>query len=80
MFGFSESLRGVAAACGGVAGRGVGGLEEPASWGCGEAERFGSLYKFLRESPEFRRPRGVRHRLATVLAIALGGSWRGFGG
>lgn len=55
-------------------------MEEPASWGCGEAERFGSLYKFLRESPEFRRPRGVRHRLATVLAIALGGSWRGFGG
>lgn len=63
----------------------LGGLEEPASWRCGEAEppkaaRLGSLYGFLREVPEFRKPRGVRHRLATVLAIALAGKLAGVRG
>ena len=44
----------------------LGGLDEPASRDCGEAElpkagRLCSLCEFLREVPEFRKPRGVRH-------------------
>ena len=53
------------------------GLEEPESWGAGRtcpalpaASRLRSLYDCLREVPEYRSARGVRHSLASVLAIA----------
>ena len=64
------------------AAKALGGLDEPVSWGCGEAEppKVGwlhSLCEFLRKVPEFRKPRGVRHQLATVLAIALAGKLTG---
>ena len=64
------------------AAKALGGLDEPASWGCGsagppKADRLRSLYEFLREVPEFRKPRGVRHQLSTVLAIALAGKLAG---
>ena len=41
-------------------------LDEPESWGLGDAEppkadRLRSLYDFLRKTPEFRKPCGVRH-------------------
>ena len=54
------------------------GLDEPASWGAGRTcpeppaeDRLRSLHDFLREVPEYRSARGVRHRLATVLAVAV---------
>ncbi len=47
------------------------------SWGVGRtcpappaASRLRSLYDCLREVPEYRSARGVRHSLASVLAIA----------
>ena len=56
----------------------LGGLDEPESWGAGRSDpeppaedRLRSLYDFLREVPEYRAARGVRHRLATVLAVAV---------
>ena len=56
----------------------LSGLDEPASWGAGRGcpeppaeHRLRSLYDFLREVPEYRSARGVRHRLATVLAVAV---------
>ncbi len=62
----------------GNAGAALRGLNEPASWGAGRrcpappAEgRLRSLYDFLREVPEYRAARGVRHRLASVLAVAV---------
>ncbi len=63
----------------------LGGLGEPRAWGCGEAEppkaeRLRGLHGFLREVPDFRKPRGVRHQLATVLAIALAGKLAGVRG
>ena len=55
----------------------LAGLAEPADWGCARTEpelpapgRLRSLFDHLREVPEFRSARGVRHSLATVLAIA----------
>ena len=55
----------------------LGGLDEPASWGCGRAVpeppspgRMRSLFDHLRQVPEFRSPRGLRHSLASVLAVA----------
>ena len=55
----------------------LSGLDEPADWGCGRGEpalpepgRLRSLFDHLRQVPEFRCARGVRHSLATVLAIA----------
>ena len=54
------------------------GLDEPASWGAGRTcpeppaeDRLRSLHDFLREVPEYRSARGVRHRLATVLAVSV---------
>ena len=54
------------------------GLDEPASWGAGRTcpeppaeDRLRSLHDLLREVPEYRSARGVRHRLATVLAVAV---------
>lgn len=38
------------------------------------------LYEFLREVPDFRKPWGVRHRLAMVLTIALAGKMAGIRG
>ena len=62
----------------GNAGTALRGLDEPASWGAGRRcpappaeHRLRSLHDFLREVPEYRSARGVRHRLATVLAIAV---------
>lgn len=59
------------------AARRLAGLAEPESWGCSRAEpeppapgRLRSLFERLRDVPEFRSARGVRHGLATVLAIA----------
>ena len=56
----------------------LSGLDEPASWGAGRGcpeppaeHRLRGLYDFLREVPEYRSARGVRHRLATVLAVAV---------
>ncbi len=55
----------------------LAGLAEPADWGCARTEpelpapgRLRSLFDHLRGVPEFRRARGARHSLATVLAIA----------
>ena len=59
------------------AARALAGLDEPASWGLGPADpeppgpgRLRSLFDHLRQVPEFRSARGVRHSLASVLAIA----------
>lgn len=56
----------------------LSGLAEPNAWGCRDAEpalpsstRLRSLFEYLREVPEYRRARGVRHSLASVLAIAV---------
>ena len=56
----------------------LSGLDEPESWGCRGAlpalpssERLRSLFDYLREVPEFRCARGVRHALASVLAVAV---------
>lgn len=56
----------------------LSGLDEPVSRcagrGCPEPpveDRLRSLYDFLREVPEYRKARGTRHRLATVLAVAV---------
>ncbi len=56
----------------------LGDLDEPESWGAGRVspeppaeDRLRSLCDFLRQVPEYRAARGVRHRLATVLAIAV---------
>lgn len=55
----------------------LGGLDEPASWGCGRGQpevpsagRLRSLFDCLRGVPEFRSARGVRHSLASVLAVS----------
>ncbi len=55
----------------------LSGLDEPASWGVGRGEpappppgRLRSLFDHLRQVPEFRKARGVRHSLGTALAIA----------
>ena len=55
----------------------LSGLDEPAAWDCGRTRpsapsegRLRSLFDFLRDVPEFRAARGVRHSLASVLAIA----------
>ena len=60
------------------AGADLAGLAEPAHWGCGQEEpelpgpgRLRSLFDHLRQVPEFRCARGVRHSLASVLAIAV---------
>ena len=60
------------------AGTDLAGLAEPARWGCGQEEpelpepgRLRSLFDHLRQVPEFRCARGVRHSLASVLAIAV---------
>ena len=62
----------------------MSGLDEPAGWGAGrvcpsrvKATRLRSLYDFLRAGPESRCARGVRHRLATGLAIAAAGKLAG---
>ena len=59
------------------AARALAGLDEPAFWGLGPAdpeppkpERLRSLFDHLRQVPEFRSARGVRHALASVLALA----------
>ena len=59
------------------AARALAGLDEPASWGLRPAdpeppkpERLRSLFDHLRQVPEFRSARGVRHALASVLALA----------
>ena len=56
----------------------LGGLDEPACWGTrgGHPEppaehRLRSLYDFLREVPEYRAARGIRHQLASVLALSV---------
>lgn len=56
----------------------LSGLAEPTAWGCRDAElalpsstRLRSLFEYLREVPEYRSARGVRHSLASVLAIAV---------
>lgn len=56
----------------------LGGLDEPESWGGrGEAPalpssvRLRSLFDYLRAVPEYRCARGVRHTLASVLAVAV---------
>ena len=59
-------------------------LDEPASWGCGEAEppkagRLRSLYEFLREVPEFRKPRGCATSWRRCCPSPWRASWRGFG-
>ena len=67
---------------------GTRGLDEPASWGCGRGQpevpsagRLRSLFDCLRGVPEFRSARGVRHSLASVLAVYGGGeARRGTGG
>ena len=68
---FVRALRGDARAA-------LSGLDEPASRGAGRGcpeppaeDRLRSLYDFLREVPEYRKARGTRHRLATVLAVAV---------
>ena len=56
----------------------LAGIGEPASWGLAPPEapepprpgRLRSLFDHLRRFPEFRSARGVRHSLASVLAIA----------
>ena len=45
-----------------------------------KAERLDSLYDFLREAPEYRKARGIRHSLATMLAIALAAKLAGVRG
>ena len=56
------------------------GLEDDPAWGCAsprpspealEPVRLRSLYDHLRQVPDFRARRGLRHQLATVLSIAL---------
>ena len=56
----------------------LSGLDEPEAWGCRDAApalpsstRLRSLFEYLREVPEYRSARGVRHALASVLAIAV---------
>ena len=56
----------------------LSGLAQPAHWRCQAREpalpsatRLRSLFEYLREVPEYRRARGVRHTLASVLAIAV---------
>ena len=58
--------------------RDLGGLDEPESWGAGRVDpalpgeaRLRSLYDFLESVDEYRSARGIRHRLATVLAISV---------
>ncbi len=63
----------------------LSGGAEPSEWGCpaGRAPppgRMRSLYGFLRPVPDYRSARGVRHRLATVLAIALASKLAGVRG
>ena len=61
----------------------LSGLDEPEAWGCARgrteppaADRLRSLFDFLRGVPECRSARGVRHSLASVLAIAAAGEAR----
>ena len=56
----------------------LSGLAQPAHRRCQarvpalpSATRLRSLFEYLREVPEYRRARGVRHTLASVLAIAV---------
>ena len=65
----------------------LGGLDEPASWGCGRAVpepplpgRMRSLFDHLRQVPEFRSPRGLPHSLASVLAVAAAAKLAGGAG
>ena len=60
------------------------GLDEPASCGVGrpgpellDAGRLRSLYDCLREIPEYRSARGIRHGVASVQAIAVAGKLAG---
>ena len=62
----------------------LSGLDEPAAWDAGRRcpeppveHRLRSLYEFLREMPEYRSARGIRHRLATVVAVAVAGKLAG---
>jgi len=45
-----------------------------------EASRLESLYEYLLKVPEYRCARGIRHRLSTVLAIALAAKLTGVRG
>ena len=63
----------------------LSGGAEPSEWGCSAGRapppgRMRSLYDFLRSVPDYRSARGVRHRLATVLAVALASKLAGVRG
>ena len=67
----------------------LSGSADPPAWGCVsptpapeamEPIRLRSLYEHLRDVPEFRARRGLRHQLATVLAIALAAQLCGVSG
>ena len=63
----------------------LSGGAEPSEWGCSAGRapppgRMRSLYDFLRSVPDHRSARGVRHRLATVLAVALASKLAGVRG
>ncbi len=45
-----------------------------------EVERLRSLYEFLRQVPEYRKARGIRHSLATIFSIALAAKLAGVRG
>ena len=71
----------------GVRGR-LSGLADDVSWNCPavpvpekwEPGRIRSLHEHLMEVPEYRARRGLRHRMATVLAIALAAQLSGASG
>ena len=61
--------------------------EDDAAWGLvaspprpPEIARLRSLYEFLRQVPEYRAARGIRHPLATVFSIALAAKLAGVRG
>ena len=63
----------------------LSGLEDPVALDAAEGDppppgRLRSLYDFLCEVPEYRRARGLRHRLATVLTVAVAGKLAGVRG
>ena len=63
------------------------GAEDLAEWGLAPvraeppgADRLRSIYEFLCRVPEYRKARGIRHRLPTVLAIAVAAKLSGVRG
>ena len=64
----------------------LSGADEPEEWHCGPPSkapslgRLRSLFDFLGSVPDFRRAQGRKHRLRTILAIAIAGKLAGVPG